>query len=162
MIIYPFTPSNQGPFQFQPILDGTSYGAVITWGLFPQGWYITLTDGGGNRIFTQPVVGSPSGVSLQGLSYLYGTVTAQTEEPHGFDIGSTMDLTLSGCVPVGYNGLQRVYITGGSSFTFDLDADPGMISTLGSVQYNIDLAWGYFQTSTLVFREASNQFEVTP
>ena len=28
--------------------------------------------------------------------------------------------------------------------------------------YDINLVWGYFTTSTLVFREATQQFEVTP
>lgn len=28
--------------------------------------------------------------------------------------------------------------------------------------YDIDLVWGYFETSTLVFRESTGQFEVSP
>jgi hypothetical protein len=86
--IFPFAPTQQGPFQFQPTLDGTTYTGVVTWNLFGQRYYLSLYALDGTRIFTLPLIGSP-------------------------------------------------------------------------LDYDISLTAGYF-TSTLVFRQASQQFEVNP
>lgn len=88
-VFYQFAPSDQAPFQFQPVLDGNGYLAVVTWNVFGQRWYVNLYDGSGNRVVTIPMIGSPDGT-------------------------------------------------------------------------DINLIGGYFQTSVMVFRTASNRFEVTP
>lgn len=37
-----FSPSSSSPFQFNPVLDGQTYLAVITWNLFGARWYFNL------------------------------------------------------------------------------------------------------------------------
>jgi hypothetical protein len=159
---YAFQPSNQGPFQFQPTLDGISYNAVITWNIFGQRWYINLYDSAGNLIFCQAVVGSPSGLILQGAAWVDGVVTATTVVPHGYAPGTTLALTISGVLPDAYNGAQKILVTGPSTFTYQLSGDPGPPTALGIASYNINMAFNYFQTSTLVYRQANAQFEVNP
>ena len=109
-----------------------------------------------------PLIGSPSGIQLENLTWELNTVTAQTTVPHGYSVGSTIDLTISGVTPSGYNGIYECLITGDDLFTYELSSYPGSISNLGSVSYDINLAGGYFTTSTLIYRDAAQWFEVNP
>lgn len=59
MTTYPFIPSATTPFEFQPILDGVTYTAIVTWGLFGRRYYISVYAIDGTRVFTMPVIGSP-------------------------------------------------------------------------------------------------------
>lgn len=158
---FPFTP---GPniYQFQPTLGGQVYNASVTWNLFGQRWYLNLVDGAGNLVVSKALVGSTAALNLQSLSWLMGVVTATTDDPHGYTLGSTPQLTIAGVAPSAYNGIKPALITGPSTFTYSLAAYPGSASILGTVSSDINLVWGYFQSSTLVFREASQLFEVTP
>lgn len=163
MTNYPFQPSNQGPFQFQPILDGVSYNALISWGLFGQGWYFNLYSGAGDRIVSEALVGSPTGLNIESLVWdLRGNVTAKVVDPHGYKIGSVVDLVIAGAAPAAYSGEKRAFIIGPDTFTFVQAFDPGQATNLGVVSYDIDLLANRGFTSTVVFREASQTFEVTP
>ena len=84
-----FTPSTVAPFQFNPVLDGTTYIATCTWNVYGNRYYINIYTQTRNLIMSRPIIGSPN-------------------------------------------------------------------------NYNINLLFGYFKTSTLVYRNSSNQFEVTP
>jgi hypothetical protein len=53
-------------------------------------------------------------------------------------------------------------VTGANSFSYALAQDPGVATALGLASYDVNLAWGYFQQSSLVFRTATQQFEVSP
>jgi hypothetical protein len=86
--IYPFTPSAQALFQFQPTFDGTTYNVIIPWNLGGQRYYVSVYTLAGDLVYNLPQVASPD-------------------------------------------------------------------------NYDINLNWGYF-TSTLVFRDSSQQFEVSP
>jgi hypothetical protein len=56
-----FTPSpiTTPPFQFAAILDGNSYDVAVTWNVYGQRWYATITDQSGDLVLSLPVVGSP-------------------------------------------------------------------------------------------------------
>lgn len=162
MTIFPFAPSTAAPFQFQPVLDGTTYNAVVTWSLFGQRYYINLYDLDQNLIFCLPVIGSPDGLQLQTLAWLQGVVAATVQAPHGLPIGATVALTVAGCTPDAYNGLFSALVTSPTTFSYQLTNDPGLNTVAGTVSKNINLAGGYFGTSTLVFRNSSQQFEVNP
>lgn len=158
---FPFQPSSQAPFQFQPSLDGNPYTGIVTWSLFGQRWYLNLFNGAGDRIFTQAIPGSPAGKVIQSLVWdLRGIVTVTTTAAHGYRIGRTLDLTISGCIPATYNGLRRCLITGLFTMTFNLSADPGQPSSLGLIGYDIDMLKPYGFTSTMLFRQASQNFEI--
>lgn len=91
MTTLPFTPNPNTvpPFSAVVTLDGNPYTLAVTWNVYRQDWYITLSDQSGNILVTQPLIGSPP-------------------------------------------------------------------------DSNIYLAWGILQSSTLVYRVSSGNFEVTP
>lgn len=156
-----FVPSTSVAPQFQPTLDDQVYNAIMTWNLDGQRYYINLYQLDGTLVFCLPLVGSESGTNIVSLTWNQGVVTATTETPHGYAFGATMDLTISGATPDGYNGLVSAFVTGASTFTYLLPAFPGAATIAGRADFNINLAAGYF-SSTLVFRQASQQFEVNP
>lgn len=160
--VTPFTPSSTALFQFQPTLDGQAYTAITTTNLFGQRYYINLYATDGTWIFTQPLIGSPSAIALEAVSWANGSAIATTSLPHGYAIGSAINLTISGCAPDAYNGRVQALVIDAVTLSWPLPAPQMVASQLGGVSYDIDMAAGYFQTSTLVFRDGSQQFEVTP
>lgn len=172
MTTFGFTPTATAPYRFQPTLDGAVYSATVTWNLFAQRWYLNLSDLSGNRIFSLPVVGSSAIQPLAALAWQNGTVTATTQDPHGYAIGIMIALTVSGATPGAYNGSFPCLTTGPSSFTYPLSADPDPPTTSvdglqtasapGAYSFDLNIAAGYFTTSTLVYRTSSGNFEITP
>lgn len=76
-----------------------------------------------------------------------------------FRFAVTMDTIKYNCV-VNWNLFgQRFYIS-----MFDINSNRVFtLPVISSPQgFDINIAGGYFQNSSLVFRSASNQFEVTP
>lgn len=159
MTSFRFTPTVLTPFSFQPTLDGAQYTATVRWNLFGRRYYISLSTLDGTPVFNVPLVESPAGITLQALAWAFGKVTATALAPHGLPIGATVNLTVSGCLPVGYNGAQTVFVTGESMFTYQLMANPGALVQAGAAAYDINLAGGYFD-SVMVFRNGA--FEVSP
>lgn len=158
---FQFLPTATVAFQFQPTLDGKQYTAVVTWNFASKRYYISLFSLSGIRIFTLPVIGSIDAVPIQSASWANGFVTMITAQSHGFALHDTVNLLLSGMAPDAYNGLVRAFITDLNEFQFPLAADPGSPTQFGVVNYNINIAAGYFN-STLIFRESAQQFEVSP
>ena len=162
MITYTdFVPSQRVPFSFQPELDGQTYTAIITWNLFARRFYLNLYALDGTLVLATAVVGSPTGFTLQTLSWANGQAIATANAPHGYGVGATVDLTISGAVPDAYNGRVKAFVTGPNTFSYPISADPGAATAAGSAAYNISLVGGMF-ASTLVFRQAAQQFETSP
>jgi hypothetical protein len=162
---FDFVPTSAGPFQFQPTLDGQVYTGIVTWNVFGRRYYLNLYDLSGALVFCMPLIGSPSGFPLQSLSWAAGIVTATTEDgalTGEHNVGETVDLTIQGATPGGFNGSVAALITGGSTFTYAVAADPGPTVYPGNANQIINLVEGYFSTSTLVYRAANKQIEVTP
>jgi hypothetical protein len=159
-----FTPSNAAvpPFQFQAQFDGETYIVYVQWLVFAQRWYFTVADLAGDIIVFAALVGSPVGATIESAVWSEGFVTLVTSQPHGFLAGATVDATVVNCAPAALNGIFPAYVNDAFTLTFPLVADPGLTTQLGSVQYNVNLVGAYFNTSTLVFRTANNQFEVSP
>jgi len=156
-----FLPTATAAFQFTPTLDGQQYTAVVTWNMVGRRYYISLFALNGIRILTLPVIGSVDAIPVQSASWANGFVTVVTEQPHGYILHDTVELTLSGMAPDAYNGTTQALITGQNEFQFPLNADPGDPTKLGIVNYNINITAGYFSSTSLVFRESSQQFEVS-
>jgi hypothetical protein len=146
--LYPFIPSNTGtPPSFQPTFDGNQYTVTVVWGLFGQRYYIKCVDMNGNTIYQQPLIESLPGVQLSTLAwnevtqFVYGT----TANPHGYQLGATISLTVAGATPSKYNGTWLVLITGASSFSYPgaFTSDPGPTSVAGTLAYvvNMNAAW---------------------
>ena len=89
MTIIPFNQTATANFQFNPVLDGTTYVAICTYNSYAARFYISIYDTSGNLIMIRPIVGSPD-------------------------------------------------------------------------EYDINLLFGYFQASTLLYRVSSNSFEIAP
>jgi len=158
-----FVPSLVAPFQFSATLDGNPYNVIVTWNLFGRRYYVNVYALDGTLVVSEAMVGSPTGISLSALSWANGVATAKTAEPHGYKIGRVISLTISGTTPAAYSGLVEATITGPSTFTYALAANPGAaVAPFGTAAYNINLVGGYFATSSLVYRTQSNQFEVSP
>jgi hypothetical protein len=162
MTVIPFLPTTSGPFEFQATLDGSQYSGLVAWGLVGRRYYLNLFSLAGDRLFTLPLIGSPDAVALETVTWSQGIVTVTTTTPHAYLLGATVDLTVSGMSPDGYNGDVRAFITGRSEFQYPLAGDPGDAAQLGASVYNINIAAGYFTTSKLIFRESSQQFEIVP
>lgn len=165
---FQFKPSNVAPFSFQPTLNGSVYNATVPWLLFGRRYYLNLASLNGTVLWFGAIVGSPSGIAIQSLSWADGIVTATLVTPHGYRIASTIALTIVGCTPDAYNGQVEAMATGPNTLVWPLAADPGIATVFGAANYNINLIGGVpnengdFFTSTLVFRQNSQQFEVSP
>jgi len=157
---FPFNPTPQGPVTFLPTLDGAQYSASVTWNVFGARWYLNLATVAGVPVFTLPLIASPAGIVLQEITWANGLVTAVASAPHKLDLNATVALTVSGCAPDAYNGAVDAFVIDPITFTYPLSSDPGQATTVGQAAYTVNLAAGYFQTSTLAFRDG--QFEVNP
>ena len=157
----PFIPSLLQAPSFQVTLDGNIYNVTVTWNLAAQRYYINITQLDGTLVLCRALIGSPVGVEMESAVWKNGTVTVKTQAPHTLQINATLNLTIEGVTPDGYNGQVSAFIIDQNTFTYLLSADPGKMTVTGSVSQNLDLIEGYFTTSTLVFRTANSQFEVT-
>lgn len=157
---YPVTSSQAAAFSFQPTLDGNQYQVTVTWNLYGQRSYVNVTQLDGTPVVTLPVLESPSALALASLSWANGTVTTVTQQPHGYRIGSTVAVTIKNCAPSTYNGAVLAYVIDNETLTYPLTGNPGMVTALGAVDWFVNMVDGYFEISTLVFR--NSQFEVDP
>lgn len=70
--------------------------------------------------------------AIQSLAWNAQVVTVTTQSPHGLTIADTLPVTISGCIPTGYNGTFTATVTGASTFTYPLTTNPGTATTLGA------------------------------
>lgn len=155
-----FVPSLFQAPQYNITLDGNIYTALVTWNVYAQRYYITISALSGERIITQALVGSPIPIAISGISWNGGgRATVTTNVPHGLRFGQVADLTISGVTPNAFNGNVRVLVTGLNSFSYPLATNPGLATIMGVVENNIDLVAGLFDSS-LVYREDNKQFEI--
>ena len=162
MTVFPFTPSASAPFVFQPTLDGETYSGIVTWGLFGQRPYLTISDLAGNVIVSEAMISSPVGQAIEAASWANGSVTITTPVPHGYQVGATVALTIFGMTPAAYNGTFGVFVTGPDTLSYPLASDPGPATALGAVSYVINLVGPYFSTSSLAYYDAARQIVVNP
>lgn len=162
MTAYPFNPSPLQNATFNPVLGGNVYAATIVWNVFGQRWYLNLTDTQGNLLISTAVVSSQDPQGISSITWADNLVTVETTSPHWLPLGSQARVYVSGYAPDAYNGLQTVNITGPSSFTYQLDSDPGETTVAGTFGSVIDLSAGLAGDSMLLYYAATNQFVTTP
>ena len=68
------------------------------------------------------------------MTWSSSVVTVTTTNPHGFTIGDTLYVAISGVVPASYNGTFLVTVTGASTFTYPLISNPGSVTQEGVYQ----------------------------
>jgi hypothetical protein len=159
---FPFTPRTIPPApSFQPTLDGNVVTVTLNVNLFGQRYYALCRDQANHIIFNVPLIESPGSVPISTLTFNPNslTATATLVNPHAYSLGETVNLTIAGATPTGWNGLFHMLATGPNTLTFSLSANPGVMIRPGSLSYLISICKGFFN-STLVFR--NSQFEVSP
>lgn len=78
-----------------------------------------------------PVITAPK--ALTSLVWSGSVVTVTTTAPHGWTTALVFPVVIAGCTPDGYNGTFTATVTGASTFTYPLVANPGSITTAGTV-----------------------------
>lgn len=86
MATFPFTPSSTQPFEFQPILDGVQYVALIKWNLFGRRYYLELYQVDGTRVITTAVVGSPLDYDISLVGGLFESTLVFREQSQQFEV----------------------------------------------------------------------------
>lgn len=157
-----FVPSLVSAPAFDVTLDGAAYNITVTWSLFGQRYYVNCLSVYGELVFSLPLIGSRTGLHIQNAEWANGTVTITTDTPHGHVVGSIVNATITGMSPDTYNGTRQCMVINRTQITFPLASYPGAVAVLGKLEYNVNLAAGYFNTSTLVYRTQNQTFEVTP
>lgn len=72
-------------------------------------------------------------ISVSSMSWSGGLVTVTTTAPHGRPLGYTLPLTFAGATPASINSTFDCTVTGASTYTFPLAANPGAIT--GTITY---------------------------
>lgn len=160
--IFPYNPTGQAPVTFQPTLDGQQYNAIITSSLFGQRPMLNLYSLSNELIVCEALEGSPNPKPLQSVTWANGLATATALNPHGFKVGQVVTLTIADMVPDTYNGLFQCLIRSPLTFTYPIANDPGTVTSVGSLAQNLNLVGAYFTESSLVYRVAAQQIEVSP
>ena len=76
-------------------------------------------------------------LAVSSIAWATGVATVTTAAPIGAATGSQVTFSITGCVPAGYNGLVTGTVTGASTFTYPLAANPGALTTPGTAACNI-------------------------
>lgn len=167
----PFVPSNTQAPSYNVTLDGNSYFLVVTWNVSAQRYYINIYSTDGTWVCTVPLTETAIGRPIQSMYYdtnqraIFGSFQVEAITPVvGTAIwrpqGQIVQYTFDGFTPDTLNGEVDCLRTGFGEFMYSLATNPGPISVLGNGSRYMNMAEGYFETSTLIYRQ--NQFEVNP
>lgn len=156
--LIPFTPTATQAFTFSPVLDGTTYNAIVTWALWGQRWYLNLYSSAGPLVVAIPLIESVDPVAAT-LTTTRGLYTAQIapfteEEPNiGWSVSSVNVSSGTILADVSFqSGIVRL-----SNPPLVTAADPA-----ATFDKAFNLIAGYGFTSTMVFRGSSQTFEINP
>ena len=165
MTVVNFVPSTTGPFQFQATLDGTPYNVTVTQNVYGQRYYVNVYDLAGNLVISRGMNSSTpkfGGTFTWADGIAYVTLTSA----HWIPVGAVANLTASD-TDTGFDGQYQMLATGTNSLSYALSGNPGG-SVSGNVAQNINFlagllnANGQYFASTLVYRDNTKQFEISP
>ena len=83
--------------------------------------------------FQVATTGLGGAISVSSMTWSGGLVTVTTAAPHGRPLGYTLALTFAGATPTSINSTFDCTVTGASTYTFPLAANPGTIT--GTITY---------------------------
>lgn len=72
--------------------------------------------------------------TITAISWLANIVTVTLSAPHGWTIGDTVPLVVSGVTPAGYNQSVDATVTSATEFTYPLASNPGTATVMGTVK----------------------------
>ena len=128
-------------------LTGTGGFAALngTWSLASAGTNVITLNG--------PIGGAAA--TITGGTFQTNNVLVTTATPHGLTIGDTVEITISGVTPAGYNGTVLCYILGASTFNYVLLTNPGIVTVPGV--YSIEDVGELSAMVTTFFAQGSQQ-----
>ena len=74
--------------------------------------------------------------AISSIVWSANVVTVTTATAHGITNGATVQITIAGCAPSGYNGSFAGTATGTNTLTYPLLTNPGSETALGTLQLN--------------------------
>src|SRR3974390_1159522 len=118
----------------------------------------TVTSPGTKSLLTQlsdltPLLAGAKAITS--LNWSGGVVSVTTTANHGFTIGDTIPVVISGAAPAGYNGSFVATITGLNAFTYPLLSSPGAFTTAGV--YTIEDVSELVAMATTFFAQGTSQ-----
>jgi hypothetical protein len=78
-----------------------------------------------------PILVTPK--AIVAIAWNSGTATVTMAAPHGIANATVFQATIAGVTPVGYNGTFTATVTGASTFTYPLVANPGAVTIQGTM-----------------------------
>ena len=145
--------------------DANNRNQITTWATRKPSTYIFQGPPEVRAALCATPVGSPMtvttpgavlGLGISSMVWSGGVVTVTTASPHGLTTGTVLKIPIQGVVPAAYNtqgysfaplssaGGPDCTITGASTFTYPLVANPGAVSTPGTCNincYDFALTW---------------------
>lgn len=156
-----FNPLLDAPFVFTATLDGATHNVIVWWNTWAQRWFVTVTDNGGNLVFTKALVSSQGLQPIATLSWAAGTVTIMSGTPLQYPVGALVPLTFYNTTPNAYNGPNLCAVVNRTTLSYPMPTNPGIATSLGGYAFDVTMTAGYFN-STLVYRPTTDNFEVSP
>ena len=95
---------------------------------------LKLTSGGIQYKTTLGKTIQAQSLNVIAISWFAGKVTVQTASNHG--LASGVDALMATFTPTEYNGTDPIIVTGVDTFTYELEADPGVATLLGTASFN--------------------------
>ena len=92
-------------------------------------------------------------LALTSLAWASGVVTATASAPHGFTVGDTLPVTVSGTTPAGYSGTFLATATTTTAFTYSIASSPGTETVAG--MYTVEDVAELNQMATTYFAQGS-------
>jgi hypothetical protein len=157
----PFHPSNMSAPRLTVQLDYQATTVIVTWNVASQRYFLNLYTLDGVWICTVPLIETSQGKAVLGMTYdsnqgvLIGTMDTPTYRPPG----QVVNYTLEGFSPPSINGYRECLTLVDQRFSFP-SPDPGVITVMGHASRYHNMVAGYFQYSTLIYRQG--QFETNP
>ena len=157
----PFRPSNTAAPRLTVQLDYQDTTMIVTWNVASQRYFINLYTLDGVWVCTVPLIETSQGQRVVTMNFdpNEGVLVGQMEAPMYRSPGQVVHYTLEGFSPPSINGFKECLTLVDQRFTFPAD-DPGVISVMGHASRYMNMVDGYFQYSTLIFR--NGQFETNP
>jgi hypothetical protein len=157
----PFRRSNVSAPRLTVQLDYQDTTIIVTWNVASQRYFLNLYTLDGVWICTVPLVETSQGQQVLSMTYdpfqgvLIGTMASPMYRPPG----QIVNYTLEGFSPSSLNSPQECLTLVDQRFSFP-STDPGVITVMGHASRYHNMVEGYFQYSTLIFR--NGQFETNP
>lgn len=153
-----FTPNATRLFQAQITLDGQPYTVIVTWASWGQRWYFNLLAASGVLVVSEGLIGSAD-AAMFALTTVTGSYLASVSP------APTLNGVLLRGQAVNSTNVPpatTLSVVAGANLRLSNPATVTGTDSAASFGYNVNLVAGYGFTSTVVFRESAQQFEITP